>query len=241
MTAPRIGVTWGAGRDASGEPFDTPEAYVRALERAGATTVLLANDAATLETQLEGLGGVVITGGQDVAPDRYGGRRLPSVQPSDDARDAFEACLVEAARDRKLPLLGICRGLQIANVALGGTLVEDIGTTYGGLALAHRRPGASDAERHGIDVSHVVTLEPGTRLASVLGVERLPTNTIHHQSAREIPSGLREAAMTADGVIEALEATFDHPFFILVQWHPELLEDDVVSARLFAAFVAAAL
>jgi len=238
-TVPRIGITWGPDRGADGEPFDTPDAYVRAVERAGGDAVLLESSPSRVASQLEGLGGVLLSGGQDVAPEWYGGERTAAVQPANEARDAFEVAVAKAARERGLPLLGICRGLQIANVAFGGTLIEDLPPAGRGDVLDHRGRASDGHERTGIDPEHVVLLEPGTLLARVLGLERVATNSLHHQGARVMPSDLREAGMTRDGVIEALEATFAHPFFVLVQWHPELLDDDA-SQRLFAAFVEAA-
>ncbi len=127
---------------------------------------------------------------------------------------------MRAARARGIPLLGICRGLQVANVAFGGTLFEHI--------EGHR------------DTAHPVTFAPGA-LRTLLGVETAQTNSLHHQAVRAPAPGLLVAARAPDGTVEALEADFTHPFFYAVQWHPELLPaDDPVAARLFAAFVSAA-
>jgi putative glutamine amidotransferase len=213
---PLIGVTHSLDRKRNGEIIDEPKAYVAALERAGAQAEPLENDLTRLDEYLARLDGVVLSGGLDVAPERYGGSRDESVDPPNGARDEFEIALVRAARERGVPVFAICRGLQIANVAFGGTLFEDIPN--------HR------------DVSHGVQVASGSLLRDLAGEQPL-TNSYHHQSARAVAPDLVAVAHAEDGTIEALEARFDHPFFLAVQWHPELLAADPVSQRLFERFV----
>ncbi len=226
----RIGITSSQAYTNDGTLHRNVARYVRAIERAGGEPVLLHNDVANLDELLATLSGVVVTGGVDVNPARYGGRtehlRSEAGLYRDD-RDAFEIALVAATRERGVPTLCICRGLQIANVAFGGTLIEDIDDEFGGRATIDHVQG-----------KHAVAIEPGSALARVAGATAFETNSRHHQTVRVPGESLTVSARTADGVIEALDATFAHPFFVAVQWHPEDLDDDV-SRRLFAGLLAA--
>jgi putative glutamine amidotransferase len=141
-----------------------------------------------------------------------------------------------------MPLLGICRGLQIANVALGGTLVEDLREEMAGrYTLEHRQTTDLGMDRAEHAPGHDVSLAPGSRLATLLGTTSFLANSMHHQGVRDVASGLAIVGATPDGVIEAAEATFVHPFFFAVQWHPEELLDDAVTKALFEGLVAAAM
>ncbi len=226
----RIGITSSQPYAADGGLHHKVMPYARAVDRAGGEPVLLANEIANLDELLATLGGLVVTGGVDVDPRRYSGR-LEHARSEAGAyradRDEFEIALVRATRERAIPTLCICRGLQIANVAFGGTLIEDIGDELGERATIDHLHG-----------SHEVTVEPGSMLGRVTSALAFETNSRHHQAVRKPGEGLRVAARTADGIVEALEAIFDHPFFIAVQWHPEDLSD-AVSHRLFEAIVAA--
>jgi putative glutamine amidotransferase len=217
--SPLVGVTFSLERRRNGEFIDEPDAYVAALERHGARSETLANDTGRVAEYLDRLDGIVVSGGLDVAPELYGGVRDETVDAPNAARDAFEVALIREARRRQVPLLGICRGLQIANVAFGGTLIEDV--------WGHR------------DVSHQVAFSEGT-LYELAGVASAVTNSLHHQAVRRIADDLRVAGRAPDGTIEAIEACFAHPFFVAVQWHPELLPGDEVAGRLFSGFVRAA-
>jgi putative glutamine amidotransferase len=218
--APLVGITHSLDRRRDGEIIDEPAAYVAALQRHGARTEPLENDVARIESYLDRLDGIVVSGGLDVDPERYGGIRNETVDPPNPERDAFEIALVREARLRRIPLLGVCRGLQIANVALGGTLIEDLS--------GHR------------DVTHTVKFGSGA-LRALIGVESAVTNSMHHQAVRHVAAGLIAVGHAPDGTIEALEARFGHPFFFAVQWHPEVLpENDDVAQRLFAGLVRAA-
>ncbi len=202
-------------------------AYVRALERAGvvplAVPTMLAPDHAA--AALNGMRGLVLTGGEDVAPDRYGALPHPRLGVVDPSRDAAEVALIDAARQRGLPILAICRGIQILNVALGGTLYQD---------LSSERPGPvphSDETSH-----HGVRVAAGSLLERTLGTRAATVNSRHHQAIRDLAPALKAVAWAEDGVIEAAEPNgADDPWIVAVQWHPE----DLTERALFEGFARA--
>jgi putative glutamine amidotransferase len=215
--------------------------YVAAISGFGAEPVVFENDAARLGEQLAAVDGVVLAGGHDVDPARFGEDPHPSVRTVQAERDEFEIALLHEVRMRLVPTLGICRGLQVGNVAFGGSLIQDLPFHFGDQYVIHHAQTREDGmERTDYGIDHVVTVEPGSALARLLGTTEFRTNTIHHQAAKSIGRGLRAVAWTNDGVVEALDAEFEHPFFFLVQWHPEELADDPVSQRLFSGLAAAA-
>lgn len=231
---PKIGITSTAG--------DPGAAYVRAVERAGGEAVLLSNAVSELEERLATLDGVVVSGGVDVDPTRYGGRSEHSRCERDEysaERDGFEIALVRATRVRDVPTLCICRGLQIANVAFGGTLVEDLRDELGvRYTIEHRQTYDSGLERYDYADGHTVTVLPASAFARLVRATACATNSMHHQAVRDVGEGLVAVGRTNDGVIEVLDATFPHRFFVAVQWHPEEL-DDATSSALFGGLVAA--
>lgn len=205
-------------------------AYVQALGRAGLVPVVvpptLDPDAAC--AVLDRVQGLVLSGGEDVEPARYGARPHTQLGETDPARDAVELALIAGAERRGLPVLAICRGLQILNVALGGTLYQD---------LASERPGPIDhADR---SVRHPLRIEPNTRVHRAVagGVGGTATvNTRHHQAIRDMAPALRATAWAADGVIEGVERRDSGaPWTLAVQWHPE---DDLETA-VFESFAEA--
>lgn len=201
--------------------------YVRALDRAGlvplALPTMLAPDRAV--AALGGVRGLVLTGGEDVEPARYGAPPHPKLERTDPARDAAEVALIAAARARRLPILAICRGIQILNVALGGTLYQDLDSERPG-SVAH----AGDASRHAVRV------EPGSLLERTLGARSATVNSRHHQAIRDVAPGLRAVAWAEDGVIEAAEpADGSASWTLAVQWHPE----DLTERALFDGFARA--
>lgn len=216
MSAPRIGVT-GITRNVSGaDRTGVNAAYVRAVLRAGGLPILLSpligseHNAALLEL----LDGLLLTGGEDVDPAHYGEpphARLGNVDP---VRDAFELAIFRDARSRGLPVLAICRGIQLVNVALGGTLWQDIPSDRPG-ALPHSQATGRDARTHPVD------LEPGSRLALALGTDRCDVNSFHHQSIRALAPGLVITGRSPDGEIEGVESLPGEPWMLAVQWHPE--------------------
>ena len=241
--APKIGITSTRAYDSKGNVDEHVVPYVRAVRRFGGDPVLLVNDTANLDELLGALEGVVVTGGVDVDPRLYGGRvRHVNVEARgyEPERDAFESALVRETRERGLPTLGICRGLQIANVAFGGTLIEDLREEFGErYTIEHRQTNELGLDRTDHAPGHDVSLEAGSKFATLVGATSLPANSMHHQGVRAVATGLAVVGTTVDGSIEAVEAEFDHPFFIAVQWHPEELLDDPATAALFTGLVAA--
>ncbi len=216
--------------------FRQNQNYARAVAAAGGAPVLLPllDDQAALRALYERLDGVLLPGGGDVAPVRYGEAPRPEchVDGVDDLLDTVELTLARWALAEGKPLLGICRGHQALNVAAGGTLYQDV-TVQGVARLEHQHPRARAA------LVHALRVDPASRLAAVLGVTACRVNSIHHQAVARVADGLRAVAWAPDGVIEGLEQP-EHPFALAVQFHPEeLVPDHAPSARLFAAFVAA--
>ncbi|MGP6156937.1 MAG: gamma-glutamyl-gamma-aminobutyrate hydrolase family protein [Vulcanimicrobiaceae bacterium] len=238
---PRIGISSSHPRLEWGKYHKDVLPYIEAVRRAGAEAVLLENDAARCARSLAGVDGVIASGGADLGVALYGGRPLRSVSKPDSARDAFELALLRATRARLIPTLCICRGLQVANVAFGGTLIEDLPTELGAnYTLHHRQTKEDNMERTEVAPEHVVTLEADSALAGLTGATTFATNSLHHQAVREPAPDLRVVGRTHDGVVEALEGRFEHPFFYAVQWHPEELDGDSVSLALFGGLVRAA-
>ena len=207
------------------------QSYTDALQRVGLVPLVVPPiPGALASTVLDGVAGLVLTGGEDVMPGRYGAAAHPTVQSHED-RDECEIALVLAARERALPTFAICRGAQVVNVALGGTLVQDIPSEWRG-AISHD-PGGSRSAR-----VHDVQAEPDTRLATLLDTERLTTNSFHHQSVDRLGDTLRVSARAPDGIVEAIESADPDWWMVGVQWHPEELTETAEDwdRRLFAAF-----
>jgi putative glutamine amidotransferase len=193
--------------------------------------VLRAEDA---DAMLEGMAGLVLTGGEDVDPARYGSAAHPALGEVHAGRDAFEIALVLAARARRLPTLAICRGVQVVNVALGGSLVQD---------LPSERPSAvaHDGQADRADRVHEVRIAEGSRLAGAVGTTVARINSMHHQAVSRVGDGLAAVAHAPDGVIEGLEWKVDEWWMTGVQWHPEELTatSEDWDRALFEAFAAA--
>ena len=208
-------------------------AYPRSVERAGALPVVLPPmDLEHIEKLLDRLDGVMISGGPDLHPSAYGEEEHPALGPTERDLDAFELTLVRAADARGMPILGICRGEQVLNVARGGTLIQDLPSTVGE-EIDHRQEVA------GRIPTHQVVLESGTRLEGVMGRLEHDVNSFHHQAVERLGEHLRAVAWAPDGVIEGIEAT-DRDFVLGVQWHAESLSEREDQFGLFGAFVAAA-
>jgi putative glutamine amidotransferase len=209
-----------------------PAFYLDGVTRAGGIAVLLPpqpTDTHIAERMLDGLDGLVITGGRDVAPATYGQAPHPATdEPVADntMRDALEFALVLGALRRNMPVLGICRGAQVLNVALGGTLHQHLPDVLG---HSHHRQG------NAVFATSTVRTVPGTRLAALIG-ETSDAQCYHHQAIDRLGDGLIVSAQDCDGVIEAIEMPSQH-FVLAVQWHPEERLDDL---RLFAGVVGAA-
>jgi putative glutamine amidotransferase len=204
-----------------------PLTYVRAIARAGGRPLLLAPTPADLSDPaelLDLLDGVLITGGGDVDPAAYGERPHAATEAVESDRDAFELLLVRAAADRDLPCLGVCRGMQVVNVAYGGALEQHLPDRLDN--DIHRGAGANFADHH-------VEVEPDSLAALAAGATRVGVKSYHHQGVARVGAGLRITARAAgDGTIEAVEDA-QRRFMLGVLWHPEEDEAD----RLIAAFV----
>jgi len=210
--------------------------YTSMVAGAGAVPVLLTPvGAGAIAVLLDRLDGVVLSGGGDVDPLRYGGPPHPAIYGIDAARDQFEIALSRAAAERRIPTLCICRGMQVMNVAFGGTLIADIPSTAPG-ALNHDVDG--DGASH---PQHRVAVSAGSSTAKALGTTDLEVNSIHHQSVDLLGAGLIATGHSPDGIIEALEPADSAWPMWAVQWHPEYLgPGDDPSVRLFEALVSAA-
>jgi putative glutamine amidotransferase len=210
--------------------------YVQAILDAGGAPVLVpAGPEEALRATLQRLDGLLLTGGMDIVPSRFGEQPHPQLGGIEPERDDMEIALCQWALDGGKPLLGICRGIQVMNVAAGGTLYQDIASQY---ATAIRHP--SDTALPRSFIAHDIIVEPGTRLAGLVGSGLLPVNSWHHQAAKDVGRGLVVTARAADGIIEAVEVS-GHPFAVAVQFHPEdLYTIDERIRRLFVGFVEAA-
>ena len=209
--------------------------YFDSVLRAGGLPVLLGPiPPHAVADLLDRVDGLIFTGGGDIEPHRYGGVPIDSMYDMNTDRDAFEIELAHEAARRRFPTLAICRGLQVLNVALGGTLIEDIPSEVG---TAHRAAGPRVYDGH----QHV-RLSTGSRVAEVVGSNELMVNSIHHQSVRDLAPGFVAVGWADDGVIEAVEHEDPAWPMLAVQWHPEYLNDvhDMPSLALFDALVAAA-
>lgn len=239
---PLIGVTpdfnagdrkeWG-GREAT---FFLRARYVRAIEDLGGVPVILplAESHADRNRLLERLDGLLLTGGgPDLAPSLYGERKRYKFHVMSRRRAEFELDVARMAAASKLPLLGICGGMQTINVAFGGSLIQDIASQLES-PLAHRQKTPAT------QLSHAVEVTPKSLLRRIIGRGRLLVNSSHHQSVKRVAPPLVTSALAEDGVIEAIESPA-HPFLLGVQWHPEFLYERYrFHRKLFEAFVKAA-
>ncbi len=240
--APIIGVTTSITTTAASHP-SRPEraylnsAYLLAVQQAAGVPLLLPPrlDDAALGALIERLDGVVLTGGGDIDPARFDELAHPTVSEVSPARDALEIALVEHALGRELPILAICRGLQVLNVALGGSLFQDVGTDPG-TQVAHSQEAPRNIP------THRVKIDSGSQLAGVLGVDALGVNSLHHQAIKALGRGLRAVAFAEDGLIEGAELDDESRFVLGIQWHPEeMVTDSAPARRLFRALVDAAI
>ncbi|GAA1907168.1 gamma-glutamyl-gamma-aminobutyrate hydrolase family protein [Streptantibioticus ferralitis] len=235
MGRPLIGISTYWEASARYRVWDMPAAllpagYPRIVQAAGALAVMLPpDDPQAAREAVARLDGLVIAGGEDVDPSRYSAEPHPRTGPPARERDAWELALIEAALASGTPLLGICRGMQLLNVALGGTLVQHLPDEVG---------HTGHAEADGIFGSHRIFPVSGTRLAAALP-EPVDVPTFHHQAVRRLGSGLIPSAHAADGTVEAVELP-NARFALAVQWHPEMADDPrVLSALVMAATDAA--
>ena len=234
--APLVAVTATARMVEGVERVRLNAAYVRALESAGLVPVVVPplEAAGTAVRVLDAVAGLVLSGGEDVDPSRYGETPHPELGPVNCARDETELALLARARELGLPTLAICRGIQVVNVGLGGSLVQDLPSQRQNVAT-HEVDDERDTRVHGIRV------DPDSRLASILGAHSLAVNSIHHQAVDRLGEAMRVSARADDGTIEGVESNDPRWWMVGVQWHPEELTTtpEPWDRRLFGAFAAA--
>ena len=235
MTRPLIGITTHATGAPHRDALDRlRDQIIYEVERAGGLPVVIPPGLPepALRGLFERMDGLLLSGGGDVDPTLYGAAPGALTGGVDVARDQAERELARWSLDAAKPIFGICRGVQVLNVACGGTLYQDIGEYVG----AQRHTFYPDLP---FDLrAHAVQIEAGSRLGRIVARATLEVNSLHHQACREVAAGLRVVARAPDGLIEALEA-LDHPFALAVQWHPEALPEMAETQALFGALVAA--
>ncbi|WP_460775640.1 gamma-glutamyl-gamma-aminobutyrate hydrolase family protein [Microbacterium sp. GXF7504] len=207
-----------------------PEQYVASVTASGAAAVLLPPQASperSAEAVLDGLDGLILTGGVDVQPELYGAAPDPATDAPRPDRDAWELALLRGARERGIPVFGICRGMQLINVAYGGTLHQHLPDLVGS---DRYKPG------RGVFARNTVKVDDGTRLAGLVGAGEVTVHSYHHQGVDRVADGLTVTARSDDGLVQALELPGDD-YLVAVQWHPEENAED---RRLFLGLVAAA-
>ena len=243
MSRPRVGITCDLSRRDFPEPphqrdrHVLMDAYVEAVRKAGGVPLLLpAVDESDALSFLEGIDALIISGGgHDLDPETFGEKRLPECGPDNPRRGGFELALSRAALGRDIPQLGICGGMQVLNVAAGGTLFQDISAQVPG-ALPHK----PEDEKKATYAFHEVEVL-SSHLEEIIGPGPHQVNSAHHQSVKDLAPGMRLAARSADGVVEAIEGP-SHRFVLGVQWHPESMTvhgygESRRAAHLFARLV----
>jgi putative glutamine amidotransferase len=211
------------------------QAYAQAVMQAGGISVLIPSILADggWTTLYERLDGILLAGGGDIALEHFKGDDHPRIDGVDPLRDSIELSLFQAAVEDDKPFLGICRGIQIVNVGLGGTLYTHIPDQHPN-AIDHTYPGNMRTV-----IAHEVKLEGGTRTSEILGEPILQVNSLHHQGLKDVAPELRVTGCAPDGLVEAVELP-EHPFGLAVQWHPEWLTHQGPTRNLFWTFIEAA-
>jgi putative glutamine amidotransferase len=233
---PLIGITTNQSHNVYGQPtIMLMQSYVNAVIQAGGIPVLIPSSITDegWDSVYSRLDAILFSGGGDISLEHFPGEPHPRIDDVDLLRDSLELKFVTAAAKDGKPFLGICRGCQVVNVALGGTLYTHIHDQIPN-ALDHDYPG----NRRTILV-HEVKIEEGTRIAEIYGEPIIKVNSLHHQGLKDIAPSLRVAGHSPDGLVEAIELP-DHPFGLAVQWHPEWLTDQESTRNLFRKFVEAA-
>lgn len=216
-------------REGTSPRYFLDEDYCAAVELAGGVPVLLptlCREEDNTEGLLGMLDGLILSGGKDINPSRYGQERHKNTTPVVAEKEEFDFKLVRSALEMDMPILGICYGGQLLNVSLGGSLIQDIPSKLG-TSIEHRNPPGG---------RHKVLIEKDTVLYRLLGVEAMETNSTHHQTIDRLGEGLRVCARAEDGVIEAVESE-RHTFVLAVQWHPERMLDEPTEKLLFSGFM----
>ena len=234
IKAPVIGLTALRSPDQTSYHHTLTGPYVRCITAAGGYPVLLPSIPDRCGEALSLVDGLLLIGGGDIEARHLGAENHPKAKFFNPLRDEFELALIKLAAQRKMPMLGVCRGLQIMNIALGGSLYQDINDEQG-TAFDHMRELTPDLP------VHAVSIAAESCLASILGTTSVSVNSVHHQAIKDVSSKLKAVAWAPDGVIEAAESCGDSGFMLGVQWHPErIAEKQPEQLRLFERLVRAA-
>jgi len=237
MALPKIGVTISTDEhhDRTNE-LKLKEAYFASIRLAGGEPVVFPMETYIKEVpkMAATFQGILLTGGGDMDPALFNGTPHPSIYGIDPYRDVLEIALVNHCASKNLPLLGICRGMQVINVALGGTLYTDIANQLTG---ALRHPCYPTYPRDYL--AHSVRMKVSTHITAITSQSQMMVNSMHHQGIKDLATDLTLSAIAPDGLVEAVEFMF-HPFFLGVQWHPECLPNSPSDQAIFSAFVRAA-
>ncbi|MEL6383749.1 MAG: gamma-glutamyl-gamma-aminobutyrate hydrolase family protein [Cyanobacteria bacterium J06626_18] len=235
MFHPLIGITT-YGLNAA-KQFHLYANYLEAVRLAGGVPVLLTPEEVHPQVLLERLDGIVFTGGGDVSPECFGGEQHPTIYSVDIERDRFELTLADLVLQAEIPTLGICRGMQILNIASqGDSLIPHVPDVF--TEMRHRIEPPNPQTRAS-PTQHTVTIKEGSRLASIVQAEAISVVSWHHQAVKTVPSQWQRVAQAPDGLIEAIEHTC-HPWMLALQWHPEMSIEDGYQIKVFQAFIKAA-
>ncbi len=226
VSLPLIGITTYA-RNAEAE-FTLPSAYVDIVRNNGGLPILLPPGEPNVGKILELVDGLILAGGGDLDPSLYGGTHHSTIERINPERDSFEIFLAKRLLTMEKPVLGICRGMQILNVAAGGTLVEHLPEKFG-TSVSHRGENKQP-------VPHLVRITEGSMLSRLTGKAELPVMSLHHQALGTVAESWTVSARSADDVVEAIEKP-DHPWMMAVLWHPELSAGQKEQRKLIRAFV----
>ncbi|HLO48859.1 MAG TPA: gamma-glutamyl-gamma-aminobutyrate hydrolase family protein [Kamptonema sp.] len=206
--------------------------YIDAVQRAGGIPILLPPNQVDPIRIFDAIDGLILSGGGDINPELYGDSSHPMVYSVNAERDEFELALAKSAFSANIPILGICRGMQMLNIASGGDLIIHVPDAYG-TNVFHRIDEPTSP------VEHYIKLEPNSYLEKIMETTEIPVISWHHQAVGKVAPGWRIAATAPDGLVEAIEHE-SHPWMLAVQWHPEMSPKCSVNSRIFQAFVKAA-
>ncbi len=234
MQKPLIGITAGHSKNKFGLPIiHLLRTYVDSTIAAGGVPVIIPSELSATDWQVlyAKLDGIIFSGGADMNPKIFNGEEHPTVNSVDHERDALEIAVVKQVVEDEKPFLAICRGFQVLNVALGGTLYTHIPDQFDN-SIQHD----SNRDLSRDYLAHEVKVDEDTRLAEILGEPILKVNSWHHQGVKEIPPMLKVTAHSPDGLVEGMEIP-DHPYAIAVQWHPEWMPESPAMHNLFKTFI----
>ncbi|MCU0542566.1 MAG: gamma-glutamyl-gamma-aminobutyrate hydrolase family protein [Oscillatoriaceae cyanobacterium Prado104] len=227
---PIVGITT-YSRSQAGE-YSLNGAYTDAVQKAGGIPILLPPNQLDPASIFDIVDGLIFSGGGDINPEIYGGCIEETVYAIDPERDNFELSLAKLALKSDIPILGICRGMQMLNVASGGELIIHVPEVYG-TAVNHRKENPTSP------IEHTIKIDPNSRLAKIMGTTSTTIVSWHHQSVKNIVPSWQISAWAPDSLVEAMEYE-NHPWMVAVQWHPEMSPNSIPNFQIFRAFVQAA-